>query len=599
LELSGDIVHPHIFSFEGTLAVGLEQTRFHETINGQSQTERESGVLLDFDLRGRFLQSGALNGEVWARRADNRIPRRFLPSLDEKRTLFGLSLSLRSEIIPMRISIEREAIDRDGGLDVYDQEETRETRLLYEADVLFSDTHTLAIQYAFTDLHEEIAGGGLAFGTRRHEWTFEDRIEFGPRGRHRLDTTLRYQDERGTLARDLFEFSPRLQLTHHDALTSYLSYQLLEERYDETGFRSHRGEYTLVHQLYDSLTTTANLFSQYEDYDDQVSAYTYGASLRTAYQKKNRWGVFRAELGYAWDQRREHGGEGEFVQARESGTFRDPHPIILSEPFVVLSTILVTDAKRTRLYLPIRDYTFTRVRDTVALHRVRNGAIADDDSVWIAYKYRRPTRFRTDTQRFDARVEQQFDTGLRPYYEFNFRHQEIADPYAEIPFGFGQLPDNLTRHRVGLDYTRDRWSVGLEFESEDSRYEPFDAIHINGQWTVLQTDRANASLSALYSRFYFDSPDNRDVDLLDVGFDGQFDLNSKCSAQLAAAYRWENDSIDGLTQGVDLEATLTYLLGATQIELTGEYDLLEINGSPDDGLGVWLRVRRNLGDWIR
>ena len=54
-----------------------------------------------------------------------------------------------------------------------------------------------------------------------------------------------------------------------------------------------------------------------------------------------------------------------------------------------------------------------------------------------------------------------------------------------------------------------------------------------------------------------------------------------------------------MTHGVDLEATLVYLLGRTQIELTGEYDLLEIDGSPDDGMGVWLRVRRNLGDWLR
>jgi len=209
------------------------------------------------------------------------------------------------------------------------------------------------------------------------------------------------------------------------------------------------------------------------------------------------------------------------------------------------------------------------------------------------------TRARTDTQCFDARVEQQFKFGLRPYYEFNFRHQEISDPYANVPFGWGLVEDDLTRHRVGADFTRDRWSVGLEFESEDNHYDPFDAIHLTGQVTVLQTDRMNGALSASYSRFYFDAPDNRDVDLFDVGFDGQFDLNERFSAQLAAAYRWENDSIDGVTHGVDLEATLVYLLGQTQIELTGEYDLLEIDGSPDDGMGVWLRVRRNLGDWLR
>ena len=599
LEVAGDVVHPHVFSFEGSFAVGLDQSHFRETVNSWTHTDTDNGILLDFDLRGRFLQGGALNGEVYARRSDNRISRRFLPSLDEERMLYGLSFSLRSEVIPMRLTIERESIDRDGGFDAYDEEETRETRLLYEADVIFSEAHTLGIRYEFNDLTEEIAGGDFHFRTRRHEWTLEDRLEFGDRRQHRLDTTLRMQQEKGDLARDLFEFSPRLQWAHRDNLTSYVSYQFLKEQYDETGFESHRGEYTLVHQLYESLTTTGNLFAQYDKFDDDLSAYTHGASLRSAYQKKNRWGVLRAEIGYEWDQRRERGGENEDIQTRESGTFRDPHPIILSEPFVVLPTVIVTDPERTRLYLPLRDYTVTRLRGSVAIHRVRNGEIADGDSVWISYKFRRPTRARTDTQRFDARVEQQFKFGLRPYYEFNFRHQEISDPYANVLLGWGLVEDNLTRHRVGADFTRDRWSVGLEFESEDNHYDPFDAIHLTGQVTVLQSDRMNGALSASYSRFYFDSPDNRDVDLFDIGFDGQFDFNERCSAQLAAAYRWENDSIDGVTHGVDLEATLVYLLGRTQIELTGEYDLLEIDGSPDDGMGVWLRVRRNLGDWLR
>ena len=599
LELSGDIVSPHAFSFDGTLGIGLEQSHFRETVYGDTDRDTDTGVLLDFDLRARFLQGGALNGELYARRADNRIPRRFIPSLDEERMLYGLRLSLRSEIIPMQFTIEREHIDRDGDWDAYDQEETRETRLLYEADVLFTDFHTLHIQYEFNDLTEEIAGGDFHFRTRRHEWLLEDRLEFGDDHQHRLDTTLRLQQEKGYLARDMYEFSPRLTLTHSDSLTSYISYQFLKEQYDQTGFQSHRGEYTLVHQFYESLTTTANLFTQYEDSDDDLSAYDYGASLRSAYRKKNRWGVFAAEVGYQWDQRKERGGEGEEVQTRESGTFHDPHPIILSEPFVVLTTVVVTDPQRTRLYVPIRDYLVTRIGGSVAVHRVTTGEIADGDSVWINYKFRRPTRSRIDTHRFDTRVEQRFKCGLRPYYEFNFRHQNIADPYTEVIWGTGLVENNLTRHRVGADFTRDRWSIGAEFESEDNHYDPFDAIHLTGQWTVLQTDRMNGSLSAIYSRFYFDSSDNRDVDLLDIGFDGQFDFNERTSLQLATAYRWENDSIDGVTHGVDVEATLVHVIGQTQIELTGEYDLLEIEGSADDGMAIWLRVRRNFGDWLR
>ncbi|MCH8992079.1 MAG: hypothetical protein IIA44_10080 [Acidobacteria bacterium] len=63
--------------------------------------------------------------------------------------------------------------------------------------------------------------------------------------------------------RRLIEVVDTVLLRHTEDLTSYLTYQYLKERYDaDNGFELHRGDYTLVHQLYDSLTTTVNVFGQ-------------------------------------------------------------------------------------------------------------------------------------------------------------------------------------------------------------------------------------------------------------------------------------------------------------------------------------------------
>ena len=535
-----------------------------------------------------------MHGEVYARRSQNRIPRRFLPSIDEEHTLYGVSFFLRSDIVPMRLTLERDLRDWNGDSDRYDQEESRETRLIYEADVLFSDYNTLHFSYEYNKLLEEIAGSGIEFRTRRHEFTLDHELQFGDNKQHRLDTRLRLQEEEGDLARDLFEFNPRLMLQHTPDLTSYLTYQYLNEQYEQLGFESHRADYTLVHRFYESLTTTVNIFGQHEDFDDGVLANTYGAGLWLTYVKKNPLGTIRSELGYQWDQRKEHAGTGAYAQIRESGTFKDPRALFLTHPYAIHSSIVVTSTDQRRLFVLGRDYFVTRVDDRTALHRSPGGMIADGDSVLIQYAYRRPTRSRIDNQRFDFRIEQKFTFGLRPYYEFNFRKQEIAQP-----IGFQLDEDDVTRHRVGVDYIRDRWSAGIEFESEDNTYDPFDAIHVFGQWTVYRGARLDTALSANYSRFYFDSPDNRDVDLLDIGWDTNVTLDARTHASFLTAYRWENDSVDGVTHGVDLTATLAHRIGKTEFELTAEYDLLEIDGSPDDGFSFWLRVRRDFGALIR
>ncbi|HEY3244083.1 MAG TPA: hypothetical protein VGM03_12115 [Phycisphaerae bacterium] len=597
VELQGDIYHPNIFEYEGRFAFGFEQIHFREELFGKPQTDNDSGVLLDFDLRGRAFSGGALNAEVYARRAQNRIPRRFIPSLDEERTLYGVNFSLRSDIIPMHLTIEREKVNLDGDAYRYDEEETDEVRLNYGADVIFTEQHVLHLTYDYNHLEEDVQGSSGHFDSRRHEWTLEDELTFGRQQQHRLDTTLRLQQEDGDLARDLFEFTPRLTLKHSDSLSTYWTYSLQKENYDRIGFVSNRGEFTLVHQLYQSLTSTVNLFGQNQDFDDGLRTNLYGAGFREAYTKKNAWGTFRAELGYQWDQLKQSEGDDVYVRRQESGTFRDPLPIYLSEYGALRYTIVVTNPQRSRYFVLGRDYLVMRIEGRTVLHRLATGSIADGDTVLITYDYRRNTRDRIDTQRVDARLEQQFTCGLRPYYEFDYRRQQVRQVYDYLDF---YTPDDLERHRVGIDYTKDRWFAGIEYEHEDRTVDPFDALHLDGRWVAYRDNRLTANVTGRYSHFNFTGYDEaRDVDLLDLGVDTQFDVDPRLSGSMAAYYRWQNDSRSGVNHGVDVDGSLIYHIGRTRIELTAEYNLLTIAGTPDDGFGVWLRLRRELGDLLR
>ena len=67
-----------------------------------------------------------------------------------------------------------------------------------------------------------------------------------------------------------------------------------------------------------------------------------------------------------------------------------------------------------------------------------------------------------------------------------------------------------------------------------------------------------------------------------------------CRANASATYRYEDDSLYGITHGVDLSGALEWKLGYFSLLLEAEYDALDLPGSSDDGFGVWLKLKREI-----
>jgi hypothetical protein len=86
----------------------------------------------------------------------------------------------------------------------------------------------------------------------------------------------------------------------------------------------------------------------------------------------------------------------------------------------------------------------------------------------------------------------------------------------------------------------------------------------------------------------------RRVHWFEIDATNNFRLSPFLTSTIKAAYRWEDNTLDGLTEGIDLECGLDYQRGALHVELIVEYDSLDIDDSEDRGFGVWLNVRRDL-----
>ena len=591
LKLGGTVLDPGFITFAGDFSFALTQDRYEEKISGYgTRTDDDNGYLVHYDARVNFLQGKILSGSLYALRRDDRINRRFQPTLDEERTGFGTNWVFAHDKIPMELSYDYLETDRTGNWYDGDDEHYTESTFHWAADWLVSEHRKFSLSYEHGETKQEYQGLDDAFETTRdlvkltHDW------EFGSESQHSLRSFVRWQEESGDFARDLYESSQQLTLHHSDSLQTMYTYQHNRERYEELDIDTHRADFQLVHQMYSNLTTTVDVFGLYEDIEDDVETVQYGAAVDWQYNRRNRFGHLNANLALAYDTEDISGDNGRRIVLDESGTFRDPLSIILRNRNVVQATILVTDATNRRYLRPGVDYVVSRQGNVTRLLRLRTGQIADGDTVLIDYEYRTPADGKIDTMRVDFNVEQRFTFGLTPYYRWSYRNQE-----NEGSTGFARWVDRTNHHRLGVNYEQERFSLGAEFEIFDDTVDPYDAVHVNGLLHVVRSPDHNLDLSSRFSRMCFeDDSFGRDVTMVDVELDHRWRLTESLSTVERIAYRFEDDSVAGDTNSWDVTAGLEYIVGDFSGELTVEYDRLGLPESEEEDFGVYFRVRRDI-----
>jgi hypothetical protein len=593
LRSTGSIVDERIALYDAAVRAGLTQEWFRETLPGPNRSESPDGTLFDYDLSFTFLPRGALSANAYAQRADSRVPRAFQPSLDRTLERYGGGLFLNDVRFPMRFTFEHswdELTSRTGNL--LDDEQRGCDTFQYEGTWQIDSRHSLRLEYEYDDRREQYSGTDTRFDTTRNYLTLNHVLRFGEDARSSWETLARFQNETGDLARDNAELSTRLRLQHTDALATNYAAQFLRDAFGELTTRSWRGEGGLTYQFEDSLTAAFQLYGLRQDAEESADFLEWGGLASAAFARDNALGQFSANLSYNHAATETRHGEQRGIVIAESVTLRDPLPAYLVHTDVDLFSVVVTDDRRTRTYLPGRDYFASRVGRYTALYRVPTGQIADRQTVLVSYTYRVFDDYDVTRDRLDVRIQQTFKFGLTPYYAASLQHEDL-DHRRFLSF----RARDVNRHRVGATYRKPRWSAGCEYESNDDAIDPYQALHLNGDVVLWQSARNQLDGKTTFSRFWFDGSDGlaaRNATLLDLGVSYRHLLARNFEANAAALYRFESDSLFGDTHGVDLSAAVECTIGYFRLRFEAEYDLLDLPGSRDGDLGLWLKLKREI-----
>ncbi|MBI4717075.1 MAG: hypothetical protein HY763_04665 [Planctomycetes bacterium] len=590
LRFSGDIVDPNLIRWDSSFKLGLSQERYREQTNYFTRSDSDTGLLLEYDVAVDILPAKPVSAQVYARRSRDRIPRRFLPSLLEERSDAGAAVYATHGIWTGELGFDWSDVDRTGNRSDEDDERLETARFYLDNRWVVSDAHHLRIAFDHEREESQYQGSEFAFDTRRDQLRVEHELAFGEARRHRLDTYIRWNNEQGDLARDETEITPRLTLRHSDAWETIYRYSFYRVEQDAIEVTRHKADVQAIFKPGEPFRLSADFFAIWERVDKDVEVHEFGGVLDATLRQPTRLGTLSASASFQAEQSRTVGSGGERVVHGEAHTLDPTRPTFLNELDVRRATLRAYNADRTRVYLPARDYTVLQVGRRTVVNRLLSGRITENEVVYFDYRYRIPAGARIDSYRADVWLEHEFTFGLTPYYGFEIRRQDAAGSRGTPVF-----TDNTERHGFGLRYDRPSWNASGEVELFDDSVEPYDAFHLHGRWWILRTAAHSLDASARADHYSFKGDfAHRRVATVDLDVTHTTHLSSYLSTSLAAGYRWEDNSRDGETDGVDLEGTIRYQRGALSVELTVEYDLLALRENRDEGFGVWVNIRRDL-----
>jgi hypothetical protein len=615
LRTRGDVLGERFLRYDASVRWGLSQESFRERRPGPDRFEREDGFVLEYDARVSLFPAGRISASAFASQLDDRVPRPFLPSLDRRRERYGGEILFNDRILPMRLSFEDlyEQLNSPADRALIDDEQRRERTLRYELTWQPDERQRLHLDYSYEDRREQYSGTRTVFDTVRNYFTLDHALHFGPDARSRIETTARFQDETGDLARDIYEISPQLRLQHTDSLATTYRGQFLRESHQGLDFSLYRGDIGLTHSLGERLVSSLNLYGLTQEAEAGGDTREWGGIASFSFSDEKPLGRFSASLTYTHAFSRTDSAGGDGVVVGEAVTFRDPLPVFLARSNVRPGTILVTDAERRRTFLAGQDYLVVRSGQYTALSRVRTGRILDGQTVLVSYLYGTTSGLELNRDRLDWRIQQvfkltessptdsqSFDSTLTPYYAGSLQFEAI-DRQRFLTYG----PRDVNRHRLGLTWRVSRLkttiprggSLGLEYEYNDDSVDPYQALHANADLALLEQAPHSLGLTGRYSFFRFAGERElkaRNTSLLDAGVSYRCVLGPHLEGQLAALYRFEDDSLSGRTHGVDISGSINWRIGLFVASFEIEYDLLDLPGSSDGTLVAWLRLRRDL-----
>lgn len=246
------------------------------------------------------------------------------------------------------------------------------------------------------------------------------------------------------------------------------NYNQLEQ--DQIYSKQHEADLRFDHNLFESLNSFilyryTNISQTF--YHEEINRGDLGFN----YRKKIPTGILRLNYGFSLNNEKRRSNIGYKNIIDESQTFVQGTNLVLDNPFVDLSSIIVKDVNRLIIYQENFDYLVTRKGSFVEIQRIPGGQISAGATVLISYKAEQQPSlsFRTSIHKYGA--------GLNIINNLLEVYFIVTDQsYSNISATDQNFLKTLNQRLYGIKILYESMDVGAEYEQYKSNITPYNSL---------------------------------------------------------------------------------------------------------------------------
>jgi len=582
LRTEGDIYHPDLLTYIAAIGLGLRQSRF----DFDGDVDKDSGTLNEYGLSGQLLRGQWYPMGFHFDKSDQFIPRLFTSTLRSQRESAGGTLALRLDDWPMHFQYGQDQImqegvsSRDSDLFIREGETFR-----YSLEHDFSEFSNFRFEYGSDDIRQKRFG--TSFSRKEQKYNLRHDLLFGDDRQHRFDSFFSLLDQSGDHELEQLQWQERLRLEHSDTLETHYSIAYDESERSTLQNDRTRGGAGFVHRLFQSLVTRGDVYSSLAHLDEGVDVSEKEGRLGFDYQKKNPWGTFFGNYTTGVLDLEQTGGSTtiNIIDERHPFELTGSLRIQLDRTNIDASSIVVMDNSRSKFY---SDYTVSQSSGITEIIIIPGGDITTDGDQTLSVDY----DFFTDPQRNEkattenVTARQRFNNGLSMYYQYRTRDERISSVDTDI------VPDEFEINTFGTDYVNKGLRLSAEYSREQSTRIPSRSKQLEASYQLPMGPGMKISLYARNSWIDYLGTIPYDITLLTLGAAASTRLTDNYSIFSSLDYRDEDDSRQGITEGLQWNMELRYVLRQLNISTGLEFNSLDRLSYQTDNTFFYFRLKR-------
>jgi len=437
------------------------------------------GTRFLYDVYGTFLRYSPISFNFFSNTKMHHVSRDFARSYDQNILSNGLSMRVRSLMIPFNVEYRQTTIETDGLLSDYDRE---------DESLMIDARHSVAqFSKTFLDLRFDEYRTTYSNDLDRYELLSSrflltnDLTWHSGKNIRKLYSRVNYKEEAGSSVLNGYDWSESLDWHFGRALLGKLNFNQIHTDRVLSELERTQGRASIQHQFLECVDTQVGL-ERRQTIQNDGSEDDRSGDFSLAYRNKLSWGSY---LHTNYYQR--YGIVDRAFSSSLQTVLDEPHtadtivPIILDRLNVLSTTIVIRNADpavRIDPYVRDLDYQLDQVGETTLISILPGSDMVDGTGVLVDYSHLANTQeeYEYSNRRISASLT--FVNRSRLYG----RWEETARKNLSGEDSFATSSGDSTEAVLGLDGFWQRSTFGFEYKKRETHYEDRQSLEAFYQW---------------------------------------------------------------------------------------------------------------------